>query len=381
MPKLHPSLLLPLLLLLSGLVWGEAEDDQRWYKVELMVFTHEGEDPGSEQWEATPQLRYPDEFRFLIEPEKIEANLAAHPGESTVDEYGRQIITLLPEPTDSAELTTDDSTAGAELEPTAAAGAEAGPAAAVGAAAPDPNAPPSLQAAEPPLTPTPFVILPASERTFPAAYMRRSGRYDPLFHQAWYQPVVEESEALSIVIDHSGDRTSWPRLQGSVKLYLSRYLHIETNLWLNTDGHYLPGQWRMPAPPLGPPSLIVEEPAPPELLTVSGTVPVPAPFAVEGTPLVAEREVRDFAATTGPAALPDPNQPGEETGPFYPYRHAVLMQQKRRMRSTEIHYLDHPLFGVVVTLTPLTAEELEALARAEAGLTQDTDATRADQAR
>ncbi len=37
------------------------------------------------------------------------------------------------------------------------------------------------------------------------------------------------------------------------------------------------------------------------------------------------------------------------------------------MRSTEVHYIDHPLLGVVVKLTPLTGVELEAMARAEMG--------------
>jgi hypothetical protein len=55
----------------------------------------------------------------------------------------------------------------------------------------------------------------------------------------------------------------------------------------------------------------------------------------------------------------------------YPYRHAVLLQQKRRMRSEEIHYIDHPLLGIVVTLTPMTPEELEAQALQQGELVTD----------
>jgi hypothetical protein len=139
-----------------------------------------------------------------------------------------------------------------------------------------------------------------------------------------------------------------------VKLYLARYLHIETNLWLNTDGRYLPGQWRMPAPPLGPPSLIVEAPDTPAPEYPAG----PGPAASDAA----------WSRGDGFTTALDPNQADAETGPQYPFRHAVLMQQKRRMRSTEVHYLDHPLFGVVVTILPLSEEELEALARAEAAI-------------
>ncbi len=48
--------------------------------------------------------------------------------------------------------------------------------------------------------------------------------------------------------------------------------------------------------------------------------------------------------------------------PVYPYRHAVLLDQTRRMRSNETHYIDHPLLGVVIKFTPITAEDLAAIA-------------------
>ena len=65
---------------------------ERWFKVELMIFSHQAAPSGSEQWEPTPALAYPAEFRFLVEPELVAANMAAHPGESVVDEFGRQIV-------------------------------------------------------------------------------------------------------------------------------------------------------------------------------------------------------------------------------------------------------------------------------------------------
>lgn len=346
MRKPRPLLPLFALLLFAGLAQGQPAESPRWYKVELMIFAQEPGDTTSEQWEATPRLQYPDRYRFLIDPAEVEANRTAYPDrELTVDERGRQIIAP---PADEGQVDVappSDGEQAALAPPDDAAAAEA----ATGDTTVSPAQSPE-DTAERPLTPTPFVLLPAGERTFPSAYMRRSGRYNPLFHQAWYQPILEEHLALPIVLDHSGDTGEWPRLQGSVKLYQSRYLHVETNLWLNTPGDYLPGEWRMPAPPLGPPSLIVEE------------AEEPATADIDSLPVTGMPGFPPASESIPPPGAPDPQEVEEEPGPEYPFRHAVLLQQKRRMRSTEVHYLDHPLFGVVVTLTPLTAEELEALA-------------------
>jgi hypothetical protein len=32
------------------------------------------------------------------------------------------------------------------------------------------------------------------------------------------------------------------------------------------------------------------------------------------------------------------------------------------MRSSEVHYIDHPLFGLVIKFSPITEEELRAIA-------------------
>ena len=311
-----------------------AQDGERWYQVELLIFSHE-QASGAEEWDALPQLAYPDAGRFLIYPAQVESRLEEHGGQSEVDEFGRQLITPLPEENGS----TSDGTDIPRRE-------EAAP----GTVSPD-AAPQGDAAAEiEPLFPTPFIVLPRNQREFhgKSAYMQRTGRYRTLFHETWIQPVLPESRALPLFIDQSGDTGTWPRLQGSVKLHISRYLHLETNLWLNTQGDYLPGVWSMPAPPLGPPSLIVELPEP-ELEEESD------PYFVTAEDTYAEQGLTE-----------DGFLEEEDLGPTYPWRHAVLMQQKRRMRSREVHYLDHPLLGVVIQLIPVQEERLQLMAEAEA---------------
>jgi hypothetical protein len=295
--------------------------DDRWFKVELLIFSHESiAGAVSEAWDPSPELDYPEEFRFLIEPGELEANLEKYDATGTLNEFGRQLLVvntpLLDEDGNPLPPSSDDAISGIPVQQTEDAVRE------------------EIEAVELPLTPTPFTALTGGEMEFrgKAAYMQRTGRYQILFHESWVQPVASEELALPIVLDRSGDTGEWPRLQGSVKLYLSRFLHIQTDLWLNTMGTYFPGSWQIPPAPVSPQSLIIEYPELPELLAEE---------------------------------LLEPDDGPIDGGPVYPWRHAVQLQQKRKMRSTEVHYIDHPMLGVVVLVSPITDEELEAMAAAE----------------
>jgi hypothetical protein len=257
------------------------------YQVELLVFSQPA-GGAAEHWEATPELAYPGRSRFLI-----------YPGEQSAP--------------------------AAELAATAI---------------PDATAP----AVGNTLPPTAYATLPSEQRLFSgkAAAMQRSGRYRILFHEAWIQPMHSQAEALPIVLDRSGDGGAWPALQGTIKLYLSRYFYLETNLWLNTQGEYLQGVWRMPAPPLAPMSSARQN-----ALPTGSAAPRQPGASAPGNP--------DFqpavAGAQSPTLMNDAAQ-----GPDYPFRHAVLLQQTRRMRSDEIVYVDHPLLGVLIRISPLAAQ-------------------------
>lgn len=322
--------------------------EQRWFRVELVVFANNS--PRSqtgaaapELWDATPTLSYPEASRFLVDPAQVVSNSSKFGGNSVLDEYGRQIISMNP------QASGNDPAYGQAPAPNAAAivphpaAARPVPPSPVYEGGAAPGAP--LAGAPPPLVPNalprPFVALPPNYRELSdkVAQMQRSGRYSILFHETWVQALEPEATSLPIVLDRSGDNQQWPQLQGTIKPYLSRYLQVETNLWLNTAGEYLPGTWRMPAPPFGPRSLIIEE-----------------------------EQVVDVAAAV--AALPDAGAAvagAQEMAPVYPYRHAVLLQQTRRMRSGEVHYIDHPMLGVIIKFTPVTGEQLATIAAAEAG--------------
>ena len=57
-------------------------------------------------------------------------------------------------------------------------------------------------------------------------------------------------------------------------------------------------------------------------------------------------------------ALAAGNEDTTTTGAPWPWKHAIVHRQARRMRSNEVHYLDHPVIGVVVKVRPLSEDNL-----------------------
>lgn len=151
---------------------------------------------------------------------------------------------------------------------------------------------------------------------------------DLLLHLGWRQPGLAEDKAVAVRIDDGIQAPTEPglqpaspvstagagnaqlieavpphRMEGTLKLVLSRYLHIYTDL-------------------------IYREP-----LSESAAEP-----AATQTDL--------FALAADPLGL--------SMQPRYQVYH---LQQSRRMRSRELHYLDHPLFGMAILVTPYELKE------------------------
>jgi hypothetical protein len=351
MPRTAAALLLLLSTLHAGHAPGQESQEDPWYRVELLVFRQAAPANNQEYWPPEPALGYPPTQRFLVYPDRVAQRAAAHPeGSSELDAFGRQTITL-PDPT--AEPAPDIPRPGASTETELPTGPGALPGDAAGAEL-------SL--------PRPFEVRAASEREFAAgaAYMQRRGGNRVLFHETWLQPLPGGPQAVPLILDDSGAEQRYPALQGSVRLYRQRYLHIDTRLWLNTAGAYLPGEWRMPAPPLGPASLVIEAPVAPTIDAAPGfsAGAIPAAGDLASAPPAFPPRGEGYGSRASASAGED-RENGEDSqdgAPVYPYRHAVLLEASRRMRDGETHYLDHPLLGVVVKLTPLSEEDLAALA-------------------
>lgn len=400
----------------------EVGEDKAWFRTEVLIFVRSNEDAlRAESWEPMPTLSYPDKYRFLIEPTLHDQRLKESGAfESQLDNTGIQQLTvtapetlleLVPRPDlifsvlpavqdDNRSSIPEDpneviaTSATAELssgEDLPFQGERAPDAGAVPGEGPEPEA--ARQENEVIPDPIPFLEVAADSRSFErqATQLRRQG-HEVLFHKAWWAPLQEQEETLPILIERSGDPdvASWPRLQGTVSVYLSRYLHAVVDLWVNTDASYLPTGWRIDAPPLAPRSVIsttiggtvvdpwaLADPTEFDPALVDPTLPPTAPalgqhrtgamaadaesFADESQMLSAESQIqsngaapsaylseREFSPLVDGKPEVSLTEVEQEARISYPWRHAIRHQQSRRMRGGEIHYLDHPVIGVLV---------------------------------
>lgn len=151
-----------------------------------------------------------------------------------------------------------------------------------------------------------------AEQTHLATVIRRlrnSSRYRVILTRSWRQPGLPAETALAVRVRGGED-------------YTGRYATLEP------PAEELPWGGGLPAAP--PPA------APRRLDEVDGTVTVSlSRYLHLAADLVFRAPLREDGAEPGVA-----------------YLQSFAMDQRRRMRSREIHYLDHPRFGVIAMITP-----------------------------
>lgn len=222
-----------------------------------------------------------------------------------------------------------------------------------------------------PQTPTPYEPLDASalRLTEIANSLQRSSKYEPLLHTAWTQPPLEREQApylrvtlpdafvpeeeqetfedpfhsemqpqdeppadegealpgsLPEFLDEDDEVELARPLDGVIQLSVSRYLHLDLDLL------YLPDDLNV---------------------AVLGGVE-PAREWTEEEKFEREQRRRDIleALARGDISVEEAEilalEPDEQR--FEGFR----LNQYRRLRSREIHYFDHPVYGVIVMVTP-----------------------------
>ena len=200
--------------------------------------------------------------------------------------------------------------------------------------------------------------------------LRGSRDYRPLLHVAWHQPGYSRRRAKHAHVQgfrdaaggsgaYSPGADAWPVIDGTMQLYARRFLHLRADLLYyrrdpRSDADF-PDVSRAPS----------SVPASAEETSggsAQAAEAMPASSAEDdtGVSVSALPESSSLSATaTGESGL----APGSGTGSGLPRsgEHRGVahggpppvfrMTTSRRMRPGELHYLDHPLFGVLVLVS------------------------------
>ena len=200
--------------------------------------------------------------------------------------------------------------------------------------------------------------------------LRGSRDYRPLLHVAWHQPGYSRRRAKHAHVQGFRDAAggsgayspavgAWPVIDGTVQLYARRFLHLRADLL------YYRRDPRTDADFRGASSVPSSAPATAEE-TLGGSAQaaeaMPSSSAEDdaGVSVSALPESSSLGTTTtvesglvsGSGAGSGLPTSGEHRGVAHGGPPPVFrMTTSRRMRPGELHYLDHPLFGVLVIVT------------------------------
>ncbi len=174
-----------------------------------------------------------------------------------------------------------------------------------------------------------------------AMQMRLRKGYRLLFHEAWFQQLDSSAKSRPIFIEGGKWYAPYFELSGSVSVSLDRYLHVRTNLWL-AEFTTRAERARVPWHSRGHSKLQTNLPTREQALTRA--------LSMDSPPRASQSEL-SIAGSAQP--LYEYEQANVANSGKYLAEKVYLLNERRRVNSTEYHYFDHPRFGLIVKLTPL----------------------------
>lgn len=275
-----------------------AQTSQRWFQVEVSIFSNESfADRDEELWEARrSQLSYPSPLRRLAEPSDLLIT-------------DRMIADAIGAGSEQENFAIEEP-AGVALDEEALAAAErAERLAAILATGPLPSrAPGNFRLYD--LLREPYVHLGPQDSDFQQTNraIERSSEHRLLFHGLWRESLADANAATPLYVQGGLRYGDQHELQGTITLRFNENrdrIVIDSNLWLTEYSAAVAsnGEWELPS----------------------------VPASVHKPLDTLERDQQSIA---------------------YGINRVFKMQQSREMRSTEFHYLDHPAMGIVILVEP-----------------------------
>lgn len=263
--------------------------------------------------------------------------------------------------------------------------------------------------------------LPINSRTMngDAYAFRVTEGYRLLWHQAWQQPLVDELDAPWIIVEGGEEYEDRFELEGSLRIHLSRFLHMTANFWLtefsfeqseteiaNFSFDDLPEKpdlynactylrFQPETPAEAPVDILAEQPLyeswwtapyecdsprshlsqgmpryapvlpvdPPQMQQIS-YIPESSGEPVEVLVPMPELSIADLSEVNRGEpdfvaqieVLEDEFEAEEEA---LPIQQIIQIDMNRRLRSEEYHFVDHPKLGMLIRILEVEAPVVE----------------------
>ena len=179
-----------------------------------------------------------------------------------------------------------------------------------------------------------------------AAKLMATGQYRILYSRRWQQGLLKTKDAPNLLITGGNPHGSHYELEGSIKFSVERYLHANANLWFTTFGE-----------PAQPESADAAEDGSDRQAKYNWLIDgVSAGDSEEDESKGEDSDAfdEDFSEDfEEPMTLPNPPWNSDYIGEQDSITRVVPLRQKRRMRSKETHYIDHPSIGILIRIEPV----------------------------
>lgn len=315
-----------------------AIDIEDMYRVEMIVFKrgnyYDDQYANSEIWPKTIDLYYPESIKSLLSQEQFNNAIAQYENDATLYDLNVE---------DIAQRVRDNST----------------------------------------------VTHPINQRSLRQEARRLMARREMrvLFHEAWDQKLEADAEKVTFAITGGEQYDKHFQLEGSVRIHRTRYLHVKTQFWLSAfevnqgqELQYWPKLPSLPIP-LGPefnqlPALVTDGSSLANTQTFgNGTAnswsDTQSGSTIKSSAYGSQANTQQANTAGSAEGISAQDIVFEENSPLIPQhvptysddpfiiKNIMTLNQSRRMRSNEIHYIDHPRMGVIIKIMPLEITSTE----------------------
>lgn len=175
--------------------------------------------------------------------------------------------------------------------------------------------------------------------------LQKQAERQPITSMAWLQPPGDSG--APIVIDTWQETLGYPKLQGTLTFSRGDEATLDIDVWLNTQGDYLPPQFDA-----------ISAISLPERILVIETPEVEAQSSKTKQPEFIDLTTGLSTDGTEPVTDTPSNARLEADVVTNPYRHAIVLSELRDIREGYVRYIDHPAIQVIAAWRELSFKEV-----------------------